>query len=78
MSFEKNRWVLAGITSHGNKCARAGYPGIYTRLSAFMPFIESIQKGIYPPATTPSKTNSISVCLSSLFFNLFVIVVLLR
>lgn len=31
--------VLAGITSVGNECALAQYPGLYTRVTAFLPWI---------------------------------------
>ncbi|CAF2528240.1 unnamed protein product [Rotaria sp. Silwood2] len=41
MAFVNNRWVLAGITSRGNGCARVGYPGVYTRVSSFISFINS-------------------------------------
>lgn len=32
--------VLAGLTSVGNECALARYPGLYTRITAFLPWIE--------------------------------------
>lgn len=31
--------ILAGITSVGNECALARYPGLYTRITAFLPWI---------------------------------------
>jgi len=31
---------LAGITSYGNGCARAGYPGVYTRVSKYVKWLE--------------------------------------
>jgi secreted trypsin-like serine protease len=33
-------WHIAGITSHGYGCARVGNPGVYTRVSVFMDWIE--------------------------------------
>lgn len=36
---EGGRLVLAGITSWGNRCALARFPGVYTRVSAFADWI---------------------------------------
>lgn len=58
MIFSNGRWVLAGITSIGVGCARAGYAGVYARVSVFVSFIESV---INSAGTNPggsATTNS--------------------
>lgn len=34
-----HQWYLAGIVSHGEGCARAEEPGIYTRVSLYVEWI---------------------------------------
>ncbi|RNA35138.1 transmembrane protease serine 12 [Brachionus plicatilis] len=37
---DKNKFILSGVTSYGVGCARVGMPGIYTRVSAYIDWIE--------------------------------------
>ncbi|MEK9839270.1 MAG: serine protease, partial [Ilumatobacter sp.] len=44
--------VLAGITSWGDGCGLAGYPGVYTRVTAYVDWV-SAQTGITATPATP-------------------------
>lgn len=54
MAFVNNHWVLAGMTSFGTGCALAGYPGVYTRVSSFITFID--RNVVFPTTTTTTTT----------------------
>ncbi|MCL4160155.1 UNVERIFIED_CONTAM: hypothetical protein GTU68_027491, partial [Idotea baltica] len=36
---EDGRWFLAGVTSSGYMCAKPNLPGLYTRISLYVPWI---------------------------------------
>lgn len=52
MAFVNNRWVLAGITSFGRGCGFQIYPGVYTRVSAFIPYIKAVTQSLTTTRTT--------------------------
>ncbi|XP_030851876.1 uncharacterized protein LOC590372 isoform X3 [Strongylocentrotus purpuratus] len=46
---DDGRWHLVGATSFGYGCARPLFPGVYTRISQFQPFITAVVSGAITP-----------------------------
>ncbi len=57
MAFVNDRWILAGIISGGRGCADPGYLGVYTRVSAFISFIDTNANLSVSDTTTISITT---------------------
>lgn len=51
-------FALAGITSFGRGCAQPNFYGVYTRVSSFVGFVQSVIGSAPSPAPTPSPPPS--------------------
>lgn len=56
-------WYLAGIISHGDGCARANEPGVYTRVSLYLEWIDSVVHRDLREVPGPLHTCPGSMCL---------------
>jgi len=51
--------VLAGLTSNGVECASAVYPGLYTRLTTFLPWIQQSTDVAVAPPGQPAQVTAV-------------------
>jgi len=68
MMFTSSRqWVLVGLTSYGDGCARPQYSGVYTRVAAYESWIRSNTNGAYWSLPL-SHANSMQISMYYLLF----------
>lgn len=52
MKFQNNQWYLVGITSTGIGCGQANTVGKYTKVSAYITYINDVLSGKISPSTS--------------------------
>ena len=57
------KYILAGTTSFGYKCAEAGYPAVYTRVAAYVDWIKA------------NESNTFSYDINIIFFEFILLII---
>lgn len=67
MFTQKNQWVLVGLVSFGDGCARQNNSGVYTRVAVYKDWIQSYTNDSYW-VTSDSHANTIVILITHVLF----------
>ncbi|CAF4692843.1 unnamed protein product [Rotaria sp. Silwood1] len=78
--YRNTHWEQVGIVSYGDGCSVSGYPKLYTKLSAYVDWINKFfNETSFPirPLTTPSTNGSFKYQWNIIFFKIIICIILI-